>query len=135
MTAGTIILILKIAVVAVTGLLAASLVAAWRGQYRLHGRINLVFFTLTLAALLGLEVIVRLINPVLFSEHFKNHNAEAALAVHLSFSLPSAALLFIMLFTGWKRQRRVHIVLGFLFLALWVGTFVTGVFFLPHVNL
>ena len=29
-------------------------------------------------------------------------------------------------------DRSVHIALGLLFLVLWIGTFVTGVFYLPH---
>jgi hypothetical protein len=48
------ILLLKAAVLAVTVLFLVSLVALARGQYRLHGRINMVFFALTVAALLGL---------------------------------------------------------------------------------
>ncbi len=130
--AGTIILILKIAVVAVTLLLAGSLAALARGNYRLHGRINLVFFVLTLAALLGLEVIARVLSPEIFDEHFERHNAQEALRVHLSFSIPSAVLLVGMLFTGWTHRRKVHVGLGMLFLVLWTGTFITGVFFLPH---
>lgn len=130
--AGTIILILKIAVVAVTGLLAASLTALWRGNYRLHGRINVVFFVLTLAAVLGLEAIVNVFAPGLLEEHLQRHQATAALRTHLWFSVPSAALLLAMLPTGLRHYRRVHIVLGLIFLGLWTGTFVTGVFFLPH---
>ena len=131
-TAGLIILTLKIAVVAVTVLLLASLVALWRGRYRLHGLINKAFFVLTLTALVGLEVIARLLAPELFLEHFEKHQARAALGTHLAFSMPAALLLFIMLFTGVRRQRRVHIALGIVFLVVWTGTFVTGVFFLPH---
>jgi hypothetical protein len=131
-TAGLIILTLKIAVIAVTVLLAVSLLALWRGRYRLHGRINKVFFGLTLTALLGLEVVARLAAPDLFTEHFERHNARGALGTHLAFSMPAALLLFAMLFTGLRRQRRLHIGLGMLFLVLWTGTFITGVFFLPH---
>ena len=43
-----VILGLKIAVVAVTAILITSLIALWLGKYRLHGRINLAFFLLTL---------------------------------------------------------------------------------------
>ena len=67
--AGTIILILKIAVTAVTVLLCASLVALARGNYRLHGRINIVFFVLTFLAVVGLEVVARVLSPTLFAEH------------------------------------------------------------------
>ena len=129
--AGTIILILKIAVIAVTLLLAASLTALWRGNYRLHGRINIVFFTLTLAAVLGLEALVNVFAPGLLEEHLSNHGAQTSLRTHLWFSVPSAVLLLAMLPTGLRRQRRVHIALGIAFLILWIGTFITRVFLLP----
>lgn len=131
-TAENVILTLKIAVIAVTILLAASLIALAFGKYRLHGRINIVFFILTISALVGLEVIVRLISPDIFVVYFEKTNAADALWTHLMFSLPSAAVLPFMLFTGTRRARKVHIGLGCLFLVLWAGTFVTGVFFLPH---
>jgi hypothetical protein len=134
LTAGTVILVLKIAVIAVTLLLLSSLVALARGNYWLHGRINMVFFVLTLAALVGLEVIARLVllPPNDFADHFKNHQAEAALGVHLSFSMPAAVLLPFMLVTGLRRRRPWHVGMGMVFLVLWTGTFITGVFFLPH---
>jgi hypothetical protein len=129
--AGTIILILKVAVVAVTVLLAASLTALAKGNYRLHGRINIVFFVLTLAALLGLEVIANVLAPGLFEEHFKRLDAESALRIHLAFSVPSAILLLAMLPSGLRHYRRLHIGMGVVFLGCWIGTFITGVFFLP----
>ena len=132
--AGTIILVLKIAVVLVTLLLIASLAALAKGNYRLHGRINIVVFVLTLLALVGLEVIARLLSPELFTEHFEYHQAQTALQVHLSFSLPAALLLPFMLVSGLRHRRNWHIGIGVLFLMLWTGTFVTGVFFLPHSN-
>ncbi len=130
--AGTIILVLKIAVVTVTVLLVASLAAIARGKVRLHGRINMAFFILTLAALLGLEVIARLISPTLFSDYFQYHDAQLRLRIHLGFSMPAAVLLLLMLITGLRRRRTLHVSLGVVFLVLWVGTFITGVFFLPH---
>ncbi|MBI3409823.1 MAG: DUF420 domain-containing protein [Planctomycetes bacterium] len=130
--AGTLILILKIAVVAVTVLLVGSLTALARGNYTLHGRINMAVFALTMTALLGLEVIARIISPDIFNDHFERYDAKSALRVHLCFSLPSAALLPLMLFTGLRRRRSLHVPIGVVFLALWTGTFVTGVFFLPH---
>ncbi len=130
--AGAIIWTLKIAVCVVTVLLALSLTALWRGRYRLHGRINVVFFILTLAALVGLEVVARLIEPELFRVYFDERQAWTALWVHLCFSLPSALLLLLMLPTGWRRRRKLHIALGLVFLVFWTGTFITGVFFLPH---
>jgi hypothetical protein len=132
MNAGYVILILKIAVVTVTVLLIASLVALARGKYRLHGQINTVFFFLTLAALLGLEGIARLLSPALFSQYLEDHHAMHMLRIHLAFSMPSALLLFLMLATGKMHRRSWHIGLGVLFLALWTGTFITGVFYLPH---
>ncbi|MFO0864436.1 MAG: DUF420 domain-containing protein [Gemmataceae bacterium] len=132
MDAALIILILKVAVVAVTLLLVASLAALACGNIRLHGRINYAFFVLTIAALLGLEVVARLISPQIFLEHFDRHGARDALRIHLMFSIPSAVLLVAMLGTGLRRWRRAHIAIGLMFLALWIGTFVTGIFYLPH---
>ena len=129
---GVVILTLKIAVIAVTLLWLGSLIALAAGNPRLHGRINLVFFSLTLAALIGLEVIVRLITPGIFDNYFERHQAENAMIVHLMFSVPSAVLLFVMLFTGLKHKRNFHIAAGVVFGLLWIGTFVTGVFYLPH---
>jgi uncharacterized membrane protein YozB (DUF420 family) len=132
MSAGLVILILKVAVITVTVLLAASLVAVWRGNYRLHGQINLVFFVLTMMALIGLEVGARILNPEMFADYFERKNAQGELRIHLSFSLPAACLLPLMLYTGWRRQRRLHLILGWIFLGFWIGTFITGIFFLPH---
>ena len=132
--AGTIILVLKIAVIAVTLLLLSSLVALAKGNYWLHGRINMLFFLLTLVALVGLEVVARILSPTLFADHFEYHQAMTALRVHLSFSMPAAVLLPLMLVTGLRRRRNWHVAVGVVFLMLWTGTFVTGVFFLPHQN-
>lgn len=133
--AATLILILKIAVALVTVLLAGSLIALARGRQKLHGRLNMLVFILTITALLGLEVIARMLYPNIFTEHFAKHNAQRELWIHLCFSLPSAILLPAMLLTGFKHKRSVHIGMGILFLVLWVGTFVTGVFFLPHTHI
>lgn len=132
MNAELVILVLKVAVVAVTVLLACSLVALARGHFRWHGRINTVFAALTLTALLGLEVIARIIDPTLFDDYLERHEARAALRTHLAFALPAAALLLLMLATGWTHRRTLHITLGIVFVLLWIGTFITGVFFLPH---
>jgi len=125
-----VILALKVAVIAVTLLLVASLVALAQGNRRLHGRINVVFFVLTLAALVNLEVLVRFIEPGLFA--YFDAETRRALTVHLSFSLPAAAVLPLMLYTGWTHRRRVHVALAVVFSILWLGTFITGVFYLPH---
>ena len=132
MNAGYVILALKVAVVAVTVILAGSLLALTRGNYRLHGRLNIAFFVLTLAALLGLEVIARLLSPDLFVRYLDAHDARGALRLHLAFSMPAAVLLLFMLPTGLRRQRNLHLTMGVLFLVLWTGTFITGVFYLPH---
>jgi uncharacterized membrane protein YozB (DUF420 family) len=132
LTGPNVILTLKVAVATVTVLLLASLVALYRGQYRLHGRINLAFFTLTLAAVLGLELVVRILDPRVF-DYFQEHPEIAhALRVHLCFSVPSALLMPAMLYTGLKHHRALHLPLAFVFSILWTGTFITGIFFLPH---
>lgn len=131
MNAGLVILILKIAVSAVTVLLCASLLALVRGRYRLHGRINIVFFVLTVSALIGLEFIVRWLSPESFDDYFATPGAREALHVHLAFSVPAAFLLGLMLLTGTRHLRGLHIGLGVVFLILWTGTFITGVFYLP----
>jgi hypothetical protein len=132
LTAENVLLALKIAVVAVTLLLLCSIFAVVRGKYRLHRQINLVFFALTLTALLSLEVVARLIEPELFTNYFNRTNSWTQLYVHLSFSLPAAALLPAMLYTGLRGRGTLHLYLAGFFLVLWTGTFITGVFFLPH---
>lgn len=129
-TGPQVILILKVAVATVTVLLLASLVALLRGNYKLHGRINVVFFVLTVSALLGLEVLVRLLDPHVFD--YFDESTRRALYIHLGFSLPAAVLLPVMLFTGRTHRRRVHLALAAVFSVLWLGTFITGIFFLPH---
>jgi uncharacterized membrane protein YozB (DUF420 family) len=132
LTPGLVILVLKIAVAAVTVLLLASLVALAKGNIRLHGRINLAFFVLTLAAVLGLEFLIRVIDPRMFEEYLVRHEAQQIMRIHLIFSIPSALLLPLMLFTGLKRHRNLHVAMAIVFLILWTGTFVTGIFYLPH---
>ena len=132
LTAWNVILLLKMAVSAVTALLLTSLAALARGNRRLHGRINVVFFILTLTALLGLEGVARLAQPEMFQNYFRAMNAENVLYVHLSFSVPAALLLPFMLYTGLAHKHTVHISLAIVFSILWIGTFVTGLFFLPH---
>jgi hypothetical protein len=127
-----VIVILKIAVGLVTLLLLASLAALLQGNYRLHGRINLVFATLTLSAVLGLELLVRVIDPAIF--RYFSPETQQALRVHLCFSVPSALLLPVMLYTGLQHHRKVHLALAVLFGVLWTGTFITGIFFLPHTS-
>ena len=132
LTGPTVILLLKIAVASVTVLLVAALIALARGNVRLHGRINLAFFVLTLIALLGFELIIRVINPQVFDYISADDALSRALSIHLCFAVPSALLMPVMLYTGLKHHRRTHLALATVFGVLWAGTFVTGVFFLPH---
>src|SRR6478609_22205 len=83
-------------------------------------------------ALIALEVIVRLLDPELMNAFLEKHNAIGMLHTHLMFSMPAAVVLFAMLYTGLRHVRFVHIGLGIAFLILWTGTFITGVFYLPH---
>jgi uncharacterized membrane protein YozB (DUF420 family) len=129
-TGPQVILALKIAVIAVTLLFLLSLAALWRGNYRVHGRINIAFFTLTAVALLALEVLVRIVNKNLFD--YFDAETRVVLTIHLCFSLPAAALMAAMLWTGLTHRREVHLYLAGAFTILWIGTFITGVFFLPH---
>jgi hypothetical protein len=133
-TAETVILSLKIAVIAATLLLVCSMTALALGNYRLHGRINLVFFILVLAVLLGFESAAHLISPGMLQDFLRQQNALDALYIHLGFSVPAALVLPGMLYTGLKGFRRIHIALGIVFLMLWSGTLITGVFFLPHTS-
>jgi uncharacterized membrane protein YozB (DUF420 family) len=129
--ASHVIITLKVAVISVTLVFIASLVAIVRGNQRLHGRLNLAFFTLTLITVLGFEVLIQLIRPDLF-DYIKQHEELArTLRIHLCFSVPSAVVMPAMLYTGLTHRRNVHVVLAVLFTILWVGTFITGVFFIP----
>jgi hypothetical protein len=132
LTGPNVILTLKIAVAAVTVLLLASLIALASGRRRLHGQINLYFFILTMAAVLGLEVLVRFVNPDVFKYLDDDEYARRMLHIHLCFSVPSAVMLPVMYFTGRTGRGRLHFALSLVFVILWTGTFVTGIFFLPH---
>ncbi len=124
------ILILKIAVGSVSVILAASIVALLRKNYRLHGRINLVFMILTLAAVFGLEFLIRVQDPKMFD--YFDDATRRVMAIHLCFSVPAAVLLPIMYFTGKTGRRQTHYVLAAVFSVCWIGTFITGIFYLPH---
>ncbi len=128
-TGPEIILTLKILVAAVTVLFAASIVAIAMKHKRLHGRINVAFFILTMTTVVGFELLLRLGADT--TAHFSDA-ARDALRVHLRFAIPAALLLPIMLYSGLKQYKQLHVPLGILFSILWGGTFVTGLFFLPH---
>jgi len=123
-----IILTLKVLVSGVTVLLVASLAALAAGRPRLHGRINTVFFILTMGTVAGFETLIHFVDV---KSSFDSATRQA-LTVHLCFSVPSAILLPAMFLTGIQRRKKLHRGLAVLFLALWIGTVVTGVFYLPH---
>ena len=136
LTPTLVILALKYAVGAVTVLLVFSLIALAKGKIKLHGKINLVFFILTVAALFLFEIVVRMIDPMLFSGLWKNTELARSLKIHLCFAVPSAFLMGIMLFTGLKKLKVWHRRVAIVFLVCWVGTFYTGIWWLPnHVEL
>jgi uncharacterized membrane protein YozB (DUF420 family) len=132
LTGQHVILALKIAVGSVTVLLLAALVAIASGNRRLHGRINIVFFVLTISALVLFEGVTRLLNPDIFNYYDEpgNEGMRRMLHIHLCFSVPSALLLPFMLFTGLRRYRRIHLTLAAIFGVLWTATVITGIFFL-----
>ena len=129
LTGPQIILTLKVLVATVTVLLLASLVALALGKPRLHGQINTVFFALTMLTVFVFEGLIQFGVPI--TETF-DPEARKALSVHLCFAIPSAILLPVMLFTGKTRRKTVHLVFAGVFAVMWAGTFVTGIFFLPH---
>lgn len=129
LTGPQIILTLKILVSLVTVIYAAAIFCIATGRKRWHGRLNTAFFILTMTTVLAFELLLRLGTDV--TSRF-SPAAKEALLIHLGFSIPSALLLPVMMFSGVKHKRNWHIGLGLLFTLLWIGTFVTGVFFLPH---
>ena len=132
LTPTLVILSLKFAVGAVTVLLVFSLIALVKGKIKLHGKINLAFFILTVAALFLFEIVVRMIDPVLFSGLWKNAELAKSLKIHLCFAVPSVFLMGIMLFTGLRKYRVWHTRVAIVFLVCWVGTFYTGIWWLPN---
>jgi hypothetical protein len=127
-TGPEIILTLKVLVTAVTVLLLMSLAALAAGNRRLHGRINAVFMVLTLSTVVAFEVVLQFVDV----KSAFDPAARESLRVHLWFAAPSALVIPVMYVTGRTGRRRLHLGLSVAFLLLWVGTFVTGVFFLPH---
>ncbi|WP_020475051.1 DUF420 domain-containing protein [Zavarzinella formosa] len=129
-TPGLVILTLKILVGTVTLLLIAAVIAISRGNRKLHGQINRVFFWLTMLTVIGFEVVIRLVNPEL-TDGF-TPEARQMLRIHLCFSIPATVLLPAMLYTGSRHMRRIHVPLAVVFSILWAGTAITGIGFLPH---
>ena len=127
-TGPDIILTLKILVTAVTVLLVASIVALVLGKPRWHGRINTAFFVLTMLTVAGFEILHQFVDV---KSTFDPATRES-LRIHLYFAVPSAIVLPFMFLTGIKRRKSIHLALSVVFVTLWVGTFITGVFYLPH---
>ena len=125
-----VILILKIAVATVTVFWLASIGALFARRFRLHGQLNLVFMILTLAAVFGLEFLIRVYDPKMFD--YFDEPTKRLMAIHLCFSVPAAILLPVMYVTGRMGQSRIHYTLAGLFSVCWIGTFITGIFYLPH---
>lgn len=128
MAGADIILALKVLVSAATVLLLASLAALAAGRPRWHGRINTAFFALTLTTLVGFEMLLQFVDV----KSAFAPAAREALRIHLYFAVPSALLLPIMFLTGIQRRKRIHRGLAVIFLALWTGTVVSGVFYIPQ---
>jgi uncharacterized membrane protein YozB (DUF420 family) len=126
-----VILTLQVAVVGVSLILLAGLVALALGRYRLHGRLNLLFFVLTLAAVLGLEVLIRFIDPEVFHYIHSREELRQGLRTHLCFAVPALILMPLMLYTGLTHRRILHLTLASLFGIAWLGTVWTGLFYLP----
>ena len=127
-TGPDIILTLKILVTAVTVLLVASIVALVLGKPRWPGRINTVFFVLTMMTVAGFEILLQFVDV---KSTFDPATRES-LRIHLYFAVPSAIVLPGMFLTGIRRRKSIHLALSVVFVTLWVGTFITGVFYLPH---
>ena len=80
--------------------------------------------------MLGLEVIIRFIDPTL-TDGF-SPEAREALRIHLFFAVPSALCIPAMWLLGWYGRKRMHLGLSVIFSLAWVGTIITGLIFLPH---
>jgi hypothetical protein len=85
---------------------------------------------LLFVAILGFEVILRLAGVDLISH--MDETARFALSVHLCFAVPLLPTIVAMLVTGRGRRIRLHLGMSVMFVILWAGMFVTGMFFLPH---
>jgi len=130
LTGPQVILLLKCAVGLVTILLIASGIALTKRKYRLHGVINTWMASLTLLTVMGFELLVRVVG-IKVTDGWDD-STKFALKVHLCFVIPLVPILVFMLITGWKHRVRMHLSISVLFLILWVGMFITGMFFLPH---
>lgn len=130
LTGPQVILLLKVAVGVVTTMLVCSGIALAKGKYRIHGLINTWMASLTLITVMGFELLVRVVG-IKVTEGWDDAT-KFALKVHLCFVIPLVPIMVFMLITGWRRRRRIHLSIAVLFIILWVGMFVTGMFFLPH---
>lgn len=126
----TVLICLKVAVSAVTLLLIVSVICLLLKKFRLHGIINTIVAILTLLTLIIFEGILHFSNPPLTSSFTPDE--LRMLKIHLYFAVPLVPMLFFMLWTGRRRQRTRHLSLAVLFVILWVGMFITGIFGLPN---
>lgn len=129
-TGPQIILGLKVAVALVTLILIASGICLAMKKPRLHGILNSILTMLLLVTVIVFEVLIRIVG-IDVKAHM-NEQARFALKIHLCFVIPLTPILLWMLITGWKRRIRMHLAVSVLFLILWTGMFITGMFFLPH---
>jgi hypothetical protein len=128
-TGPQVILILKIAVISTTILLAASIVALAKKRPRLHGQLNVWVAILLLSAVILFEGVIRLLG-VDVTEHM-NAQAQLILKIHLFFVIPLIPFLILMLMSGLGRRIKIHLQFTAVFLILWLGMLITGMM-LPH---
>ena len=125
----TIILTLKVLVCTVTLLFAIAVGAILMGHKRLHGWVNTIFFVLTMSTVFGFELLIRIGGDITATF---SPEARQALRIHLMFAIPAAVIMPVMFWSGWTQRKRLHLPLAVVFTLVWIGTFITGVFFLPH---
>ena len=130
LTGPQVILCLKVAVGLVSILLLISGIALAQRRYRLHGWLNTWVAALTLLTVLGFELLLRVVG-IKVTEGWDDYT-KTALKIHLCFVIPLVPILLFMLVTGWRGQRKMHLGVSVIFLILWIGMFITGMFFLPH---
>jgi hypothetical protein len=130
LTGPTVILLLKFAVGLTTSLLVCSLIALALRRPKVHGWINFTVALLVFVVVLGFELALRFLG-INVTSHM-DETARYALNVHLCFSIPLLPALVMMLVTGRNRWIRWHLASAVVFVVLWMGMFVTGMFYLPH---
>lgn len=75
---------------------------------------------------------MRVLWPHLSAEFLDpNGPVRRPLRTHLLFAVPAAAVLPVMMYSGGSRRGLLHRGTAGVFVVLWAGTFVTGIFLLP----